>query len=62
MYGVEAIDINGGEIKKWEVIQNRVDRLVFRCKRYVAVEVIRGEMGWSSFATKNEVLNSAIST
>ena len=41
VYGMEVIDINGREIKKWEVIQNRVGRLGLRCNRCVSIEAIR---------------------
>ena len=55
MYTVEAIDINGwGEIEKWAVTQNRLERLGLGCNRYVAIEAIRGEMGWSSFEERRD--------
>ena len=49
MYGTEVIDIGKKETQGMEVIQNKVARTALGTNKYVAVEVLRGEMGWSSF-------------
>ena len=49
MYGVEAMAYTNAEWRKLQVIQNKVRRIGLGENKYVAVEAIRGEMGWSSF-------------
>lgn len=49
MYGIEAIGFTKRDIAELDRIQNRVGRLGLGANRFVAVEAIRGEMGWSSF-------------
>ena len=49
MYGVDATVYTNAEWRKLEVIQNRVGRIGLGGNKYVAVEEIRGEMGWSLF-------------
>ena len=38
-----------GELDKLEVIQNKVGRMTLGANRYVGVEVIIEDMGWSLF-------------
>ena len=49
MYVTEIIDIGRKEIQGMEVAQNKVARVVLGANRYVTGDVLRGEMGWSSF-------------
>ena len=49
MYGMDTVKWNKEEIDKMEVIQNRVGRLALGANSIVAVEAIRGDLGWSSF-------------
>lgn len=49
MYGLECMRWTAKELDKLEVVQNRVGRLALRVNRYVAVEAVRGEAGWSTF-------------
>ena len=45
MYGVKAIDVNGGGVKKWEVIQNRGGRLgLGHCSRFSPGGVVVGSL------------------
>jgi hypothetical protein len=52
MYSIEAFGYTKGEGDKLERIQNRVGRLGLGANRFVAVEAIRGEMGWSTFGER----------
>ena len=49
MYGMDVIAWNDNELEKLEMGQNRVARMALNAPRYVAVEALRGDMGWSSF-------------
>ena len=49
MYGMDVIPWNENEINRLEVGQNMVARFALNAPRYVAVEALRGDMGWSSF-------------
>ena len=49
MYGMDTVKWSKEEIDKMEVIQNRVGRLALGANTIVAVEAIRGDLGWSSF-------------
>ena len=49
MYGLEVIDANGKEKKGLEIVQNKAARKGLRANRHVAIEALRGEMGWSTF-------------
>ena len=49
MYGLECMRWTAKDLDKLEVVQNRVARLALGANRYVAVEALRGEAGWSTF-------------
>ena len=49
MYGMNVMTWTNSEIDKLDVIQNRVGRVALGANRYVGVEAIRGDMGWSTF-------------
>ena len=49
MYGMDTVQWSKEEMDRIEVIQNRVGRLALGANRIVAVEAIRGDLGWSSF-------------
>ena len=49
MYGAEIMTWNQSEIDKLEVIQNKVGRVGLGANKFVGIEAIRGEMGWSTF-------------
>ena len=37
------------ELDRMEMVQNKAGRIALGANRYVAVEGIRGDMGWSTF-------------
>ena len=39
-------------MQKLEVVRNKIGRVALGANRYVAVEAIRGDMGWSSFSER----------
>ena len=49
MYGLEIIDITGKEKNGLEVVQNKAARKALGANKHVAIEALRGEMGWSTF-------------
>ena len=49
MYGLETTVWTRNEMDRMEVVQNKVGRIALGANRYVAVEAIRGDMGWSTF-------------
>ena len=49
LYGLETIPWTVKDIDKLEMVQRRVGRLTLGANKYVAVEAIRGDMGWSTF-------------
>jgi hypothetical protein len=49
MYGMNVMTMSASECNKLEVCQNRVGRVALGANRYVGVEAIRGDMGWSTF-------------
>ena len=49
MYAMNVLPWTAEEIKKLDVVQNKVGRVGLGANRYTAVEAIRGDMGWSSF-------------
>ncbi|KAG0713850.1 hypothetical protein GWK47_015278 [Chionoecetes opilio] len=48
MYGLETMVWSRKELDRLEVTQNKAGRIALRANRYVAVEAIRGDMGWST--------------
>ena len=52
MYGLETMRWTKNDLDKLEVVQNKVGRIALGANRYVAVEAIRGEVGWSTFAER----------
>ena len=54
MYGLEVIDITGKEKKGLEVVQNKAARKALGANKHVAIEALRGEMGWSTFEERME--------
>ena len=49
LYAMDTMNWSLEEMKKIEVIQNKIGRLGLGANRLVGVEAIRGDMGWSSF-------------
>lgn len=49
MYGSEVMVWNQKDVDRLEVIQNRVGRVALGANRFVGVEALRGDMGWSTF-------------
>ena len=49
LYGANVINWTTEEIRSLDTIQNKVGRIGLGANYYVAVEGIRGEMGWSKF-------------
>jgi hypothetical protein len=49
MYGMNVLKVSASECDKLEVVQNRVGRVALGANRYVGVEAIRGDIGWSTF-------------
>ena len=49
MYGLETMSWKKNELEKLEVFQNKVGRIALGANKYVAVEAIRGDVGWSTF-------------
>ncbi len=49
MYGLKCMRWTAKELDQLEVVQSRAGRLALRANRYVAVEAVRGEAGWSTF-------------
>jgi len=54
MYGLETVPWTVKDIDKLEVVQRKVGRLILGANKYVAVEAIRGDMGWSTFRERIE--------
>ena len=49
MYGLETTVWTRKDLNRLEVLQNMTGRIALGANRYVAVEAIRGDMGWSTF-------------
>ena len=49
MYGMDVVPWSLSEVKKMDTIQNKIGRLALGANKFVGVEAIRGEMGWSTF-------------
>ena len=49
MRGLDVIPCTLGDCDRLDVIQNVVGRVALGANRYVGVEAIRGDMGWSTF-------------
>ena len=49
MRGLDVIPCTFGDCDRMDVIQNVVGRVALGSNRYVGIEAIRGEMGWSTF-------------
>ena len=49
LYGSEITHYTEGDLMKLEKIQNTIGRWSLGAPRCIAVEAIRGEMGWSTF-------------
>ena len=54
MYGLETLTWTMNDLAKLEVAQNKVGRIALGANKYVAVEAIRGEAGWSTFSERIE--------
>ena len=52
-YGMNVLNWSECELQKLEVIQNKVGRVALGANRYVSVEAIRGDMGWSTFSERS---------
>ena len=49
MYGLETMVWTKNDLGKMEVCQNKVGRIALGANKYVAVEGLRGDAGWSTF-------------
>ena len=49
MYGMEVVNWSAEDVKKLEVVQNKVGRIALGANGYVELETVRGDMGWSTF-------------
>ncbi|XP_045115935.1 uncharacterized protein LOC123507244 [Portunus trituberculatus] len=49
MYGLETTVWTRKDLNRLEVLQNMTGRIALGANRYVTVEAIRGDMGWSTF-------------
>ncbi|XP_045136283.1 uncharacterized protein LOC123519226 [Portunus trituberculatus] len=49
MYGLETTVWTRKDLNRLEVLQNITGKIALGANRYVAVEAIRGDMGWSTF-------------
>ena len=49
LYGYEVCKVTKNEIDRMERIQNRVARMALGSNSFVAIEALRGEMGWSTY-------------
>ena len=49
MFAAEVLNHTAGEVKKLEVLQNKVARMALGANGYIAVAALKGEMGWSLF-------------
>ena len=49
LYGMNTMNWYSEEMKKLEVIQNKIGRLGLGANRLLGIEAIRGDMGWSLF-------------
>ena len=52
MYGMDVMRWTESELSKLDVTQNKVGRMALGANRWVGVEAIRGEMGWSLFGER----------
>ena len=57
MYGMNVMNWTETDVAKLEVIQTKIGRVALGGNKYVGVEAVRGDMGWSMF---NERLSKAI--
>ena len=53
MYGMNVLNWSECELQKLEIIQNKVGRIALGANKYVSVEAIRGDLGWSSFSERS---------
>ena len=53
MYGMNVMNWTECELQKLEMIQNKVGRVALGANRYVGVEAVRGDMGWSTFSERS---------
>ena len=49
LHGMDVVNWTMSEINKLESIQNKIGRLALGANKFVGVEAIRGDMGWSTF-------------
>ena len=52
MYGLETTVWTRNLLDRMEMVQNKAGRIALGANRYVAVEAIKGDMGWSTFREK----------
>ncbi|KAF2365033.1 HAT C-terminal dimerization domain [Trinorchestia longiramus] len=59
MFGMNVMAWNGGDLEKFEVLQNRVGRVALGAPKWTAAEALRGDLGWSLFSERmiKSVLN-----
>ena len=57
MYGLETTVWTRKDMNRLEALQNMTGRIALGANRYVAVEAIRGDMGWSTF---REIIAKAV--
>jgi len=52
-YGSDVMNWTASELNSLEVTQNKVGRFALGANRYVGVEAIRGDLGWSTFEERH---------
>ncbi|CAL4059842.1 unnamed protein product [Meganyctiphanes norvegica] len=58
LFGVGVINLNSEHIRRMQIIENRVYRLIMRAKGYTPVAAIRGEFG--SLTMENRIIESRL--
>ena len=49
LYGMGTVNWTLNETNQMETVQNKIGRIALGANKYVGVEAIRGDMGWSTF-------------
>lgn len=57
MYGAEVLGWSVKELQRMDLLQRKVGRMALGARKFVAVEALKGEMGWSLFQDR---VNKAI--
>ncbi|KAF2369076.1 Helicase-associated domain [Trinorchestia longiramus] len=52
MFGMNVMTLNGGDLEKLEVLQNRIEHLPLGAPKWIAAKALRGDLGWSLFSER----------